>query len=148
MKLDVLISEVAGPGRWCQFNLKLGWVPVFFGTPLDAPYTVPLTQVDAGGNVTAHCNTQAIYKPNSSNWGFEIPGASDLTFPGILNRPIIIIAQTLAGHFPFELVMPGEAPYAAVSAFLQAERQTTAPELARCIVNRGAIPAGNFGVNF
>lgn len=146
--MDVLISEVAGPARWGQFNLKLGWVPMFFGAPLGAVHNIHLVQIDGTGSILFTHHMPEIYKTNSKNWAFEIPGASDLTFPGKKKRPILILAQTAAGHYPFELVMPNEAPYSAVRSFLDNHRQTPGRELARCIVNRHLIPADRFGLNF
>ncbi|MBO6900647.1 MAG: hypothetical protein JJ864_04805 [Rhizobiaceae bacterium] len=146
--MNVLISEVAGPARWGQFNLKLAWVPTFFGASLGAVHSIHLAQIDANGNFLANHHMPEIYKPNSSNWAFEIPGASALTFPGKHKRPILILSQTAAGYYPFELVMPSETPYNAVAAFLAANRQTPLREMARCIVDRSMIPANRFGLHF
>jgi hypothetical protein len=146
--MQVLISEVAVPARWGQFNLKLAWVPIFFGSPLGAVHSIHLTQLDANGNILTNNHMPEIYKANSSNWAFEIPGASDLAFPGKQTRPILIVAQAAAGYYPYELVMPTEAPYPTVRDFLYNHRQTPVHQMARCILDRGLIPNGHFGLNF
>lgn len=144
--MNVLISEVAGPGRWSQFNLRLDWIPTFFGASADQAKTVPLCTLDAHGNILSQCTQTAMYKPNSRNWAFEIPGASELDYPGKAHRPILVIAQSNLGYYPFELVMPTENPYIAVASFLVANRQTPANHLARCIVARGTLPPNLFGL--
>lgn len=145
--MSVLISEVAGAGRWSQFNLKLNWVPAFFGQAAENIDTVQLCSLNGAGQVTYQYTQHAMYKPASSNWAFEIPGAAELAFPGKNNRPILVLSQRPDGQIPFELVMPGDAPYAAVSAFLAANRQTPASHLARCIVDDATLPVGKFGLH-
>ena len=144
--MSVLISEVAGAGRWSQFNLKLDWVPIMFGGAASAVSQIALCSLDAKGNVTAAYNQNAMYKPNSRNWAFEIPGASDLAFPGKQNRPILVVSQGGGNQYPFELIMPNDTRYNAVVAFLTAHRQTKTHHLARCIVPRASLPAGLLGL--
>ncbi|MGQ2904691.1 MAG: hypothetical protein ACT6RL_08255 [Neoaquamicrobium sediminum] len=144
--MSVLISEVAGAGRWSQFNLKLDWVPIMFGGAASTVSQITLCSLDANGNVTDTYNQNAMYKPNSKNWAFEIPGASDLAFPGKQNRPILVVSQAINNHYPFELLMPNDTRYNSVAAFLAANRQTKAHHLARCIVPRANLPAGLFGL--
>jgi hypothetical protein len=129
-------------------HLKLRWVPIFFGAKLGAVNNIHLIQIDGNGKTLSSHNAAEIYKDNSKNWAFEIPGANNLTFPGKNRRPILIIAQTASGKYPYELVMPGEPAYPAVRTFLYGHRQTPAREMARCIVHRNKIPAGCFGLNF
>lgn len=145
--MHVLISEVAGAGRWSQFNLKLDWVPQFFGQNAASTTTVQLCRLGSNGAVTEKLIQTSIYKPASKNWAFEIPGAADLTYPGKIQRPILVISQNSDGWFPFELVMPTEMPYQALADFLSQNRQTPARQLSRCMVARNLLPIGNFGLN-
>jgi hypothetical protein len=144
--MNILISEVAGQGRWTQFNLKLGWVQPFFGSPAPVMTQVHLCELSGSGAITSAHSLPAIYKPNSSNWAFEIPGAHGLKYPGKLHRPILVIAQRASGTYPFELLMPGDGRYAGVSRFLAANRQTPKRHLARAIVPRTALGMGLLGL--
>lgn len=137
--MNVLISEVAGRGRWTQFNLKLGWVQPFFGKPAPAMTLVHLCELNNAGIATGTYSQPAIYKPNSSNWAFEIPGAHGLKYPGKANRPILIVAQRPQGPYSFELIMPTDSRYSAVAAFLASNRQTPKNHLSRAIVQRTAL---------
>ena len=136
--MNILLSEVAGAGRWSQFNLKLDWVTPFFNVPSDSPSTINLCELDKNGKIISTYATETISKPNSSNWAFEIPGASDLHYPSGDLRPIIAIGQLGGGNFSFDLIMPHEQRYDAVHKFLVANTQTTDRELERCILPRAS----------
>ncbi|WP_434723663.1 hypothetical protein [Mesorhizobium sp. RIZ17] len=145
--MDVLISEVAGRGRWTQFNLKLTWVQPFFGSPPAAMTLVRLCELNAAGVSVQNYNQPAVFKPNSRNWAFEIPGAHGLKYPvNKQTRPLLVIAQRPGGRSSFELLMPNDGRYPAVAAFLAAHRQTPLVHLSRTIVPRASLGAGRLGL--
>lgn len=145
--MKVLISEVAGEGRWSQFNLKLKWVEPFFGASPENLQVVPLCDLDASGNIATEYNQAAIYKSRSRNWAFEIPEANALGFSGVDRRPILAMSQRVDGFFSFELLMPNDAAYSGVSDFLNQNRETPGRHLARTIVDRSALGENMLGLN-
>ena len=145
--MDVLISEVAGEGRWSQFNLKLDWVKMFFGSPPEELNMVSLCSLNSNGNIGSKYDQRAIFKQNSRNWAFEIPDANELDYPGIQERPILALSQRLDNLFSFELLMPADQAYESVSDFLKKNRSTPERELSRVITTRQALGANLCGLN-
>ncbi|MGO8798857.1 MAG: hypothetical protein ACLQJL_07195 [Roseiarcus sp.] len=90
---EALIAEVGGAGRWSQIAFTFNVVRDYFETQPDSPYEICLRHVLSSGALQAAENESAIYKPNSSNWCFELGAARDRAYPGIASRPIVVFLR-------------------------------------------------------
>lgn len=136
--MKILLSQVAGEGRWTQFNVPLSYVTDFFRVPGFQNAELTFGHNDAGGQPTETQSVSAIYKEASSNWAFEIPGAAGLDFDAE-NRPILAVSDEHYPVFVFDLIMPTEARYEAIAVYLNNNRQTPVGQLARLIATGDGI---------
>ncbi len=136
----ILVSQVAGQGRWSQFNLPLAMVTSFFGDEPEIVNEVSLRTRHSNGSYSHPEVAHAMYKPASSNWAFEIPGANGLPFDD-QNRPILAMADLSDGTYSYDLITSVEGRHADIQAHLLANRQTPGGHLARMIVSRGSCSA-------
>jgi hypothetical protein len=133
---DVLISEVAGPGRWGQFNAPFDIVRDYFRTTPRAKYDLRLQHVNSAGNAQREERPAVIYKANSRNWAFEIGAAQSLKFPGKTKRPIaVFVRQPGKGNdFLYRLLLPGDSGYDQVAKYLAVYGRRPANQLRREIL--------------
>lgn len=142
--MSVLITEIGGAGRWQQASITFPFVKSFFGgDPQDVDH-VKLYKIGQNGQTLSTHDQHALYKPNSSNWAFELPDVEGVPYPGIDNRPIAIFRQWDGGGYGYELLMPSDIAYPAVAQLLQERNKE--PGLRRAIVEvtelAGAWPGG------
>jgi Protein of unknown function (DUF2442) len=114
---DVLISEVAGPGRWGQFSATFDIVRSFFETEPTEPYEIRLRHVTSTGTLEGPERPVVLYK-RSRNWAFEIRAAGDLAYPGKGRRPIVTFLRSGPGTFLYHLLMPGDANHDLMDKYL------------------------------
>lgn len=131
--MSILITEIGGAGRWQQASITFPFVKSFFGGEPQDVTAVVLHKIDANGQVAKSHNQHAMYKPNSSNWAFELPDLEGVAYPGTENRPIAIFRQWIGGGYGYELLMPDDAPYPQVAQLLQ--ERNNEPGLRRAIVD-------------
>jgi hypothetical protein len=132
---EALIAQVGGAGRWSQIAFTFDVVRNYFGTAPDRPYAIRLWHVLANGNLQGVETPPCIFKPNSSNWCFELGAATNMAYPGRGTRPIAVFLKKPNGDFLYRLLMPGDADYDAISKYLQINSNARPGRLQRLILS-------------
>ena len=120
---DVLIAELAGPGRWGQAAFPQWFVNNFFkvlpGTG-DALRLVPVTQADGVGAVEERvCG----HKEGSRNWYYELGLAAKIgAYPQQPPKPIGVFHRIGVQTCRYTILMPDDESYRPVAEFLAANR--------------------------
>lgn len=135
---DVLISEVAGPGRWGQFSVTFDVVRKFFETEPDEPYQIRIRHVTSSGTLQAEERPAVIFK-RSKNWAFEIGAASEIGYPGTSKRPIVVFLKTKSGAFLYRLLMPGDRAYVLITNYLLKNFRGPANRLRRVVLSAAEL---------
>ncbi len=135
---DVLIAELAGPGRWGQAAFPQWFIDNFFqvlpGTG-EVLRLIPVTQADGVGHAERRpCG----HKEGSRNWYFELGLASELgVYPQQAPKPIGVFHRIEYQTFRYTILMPDDESYPPVAQYLAANRDRLnrrRSELARAIV--------------
>ena len=120
---DVLVAELAGPGRWGQAAFPRWFIDNFFGVLPKANDVLrlwPVTEVDGKG---AAEKTACGYKPGSKNWYYELRLAAKIgAYPKPPRKPIAVFRRIARQRFRYTILMPDDKSYPQVSAFLAANR--------------------------
>lgn len=135
---DALISEVAGAGRWRQFNATFDIVREFFGTEPEAPYEIRLRHITSTGTLQGEERPAVIYKA-SRNWAFEINAARDLEYPDKKNRPIVVFLKCKSGVFLYRLLMPESHDYDLLAEYIAKNFQGPANQLRRILLTAAEL---------
>lgn len=135
---DALISEVAGAGRWGQFNATFDLVRDFFRTEPKKPYEIRLRHVTSTGTLQGEEKPAVIYKV-SRNWAFEIKAANDFKYPEKRNRPIVVFLKRKSGIFLYRLLMPGDSDYHSIASYLARTFRGPANRLRRTILTAAEL---------
>ena len=130
--MTIMLSEIAGEGRWTQFNVPLDWVTEFFRLSELENAELSFANLSTENKLVNLADVHAIYKPNSSNWAFEIPGAAGIEFDAE-NRPILAISDQQYPTFVFDLILSTESRYSVIADFLNQNRSTPENQLARML---------------
>ena len=120
---DVLIAQLAGPGRWGQAAFPQWFIDNFFkvqpGTG-DFLHLVPVTR--AGGVGTAE-KAVCGHKPGSKNWYYELGLAATIgAYPQKPQKPIGVFHRIAHQSFRYSILMPDDDSYPHVSGCLAANR--------------------------
>lgn len=135
MSDEALIAQVGGAGRWSQIAFTFDVVRDYFGTAPDKPYAIRLWRVSSKGSLQGVEKPPCIYKPNSSNWCFELGAATNIAYPGKQTRPVSVFLRKANGDFLYRLLMPGDVDYNLVSQYLVSKTPVPAGRLRRLILS-------------
>ncbi|MDE0380988.1 MAG: phospholipase D family protein [Rhodospirillales bacterium] len=120
---DVLIAELAGPGRWGQAAFPQWFIDNFFqvlpGTG-DTLRLLPITEADGlGEEEERECG----HKEGSRNWYYELGLATVVgAYPEQPPKPIGIFHRVGAQTCRYTILMPDNASYRPVADFLAENR--------------------------
>ena len=120
---NVLIAELAGPGRWGQAAFPEWFVNHFFQVLPNRDDVLrlwPVTQADGVGAVEeATCG----FKPGSKNWYYELGLAAAIgTYPQPPAKPIGVFLRIGHQTFRYTILMPDDESYPHVADCLAANR--------------------------
>ena len=135
---EVLIAELAGPGRWSQAAFPQWFIHNFFHVLPDTGDVLrlfPVTEENGLGEVEEH---RCGHKPGSGNWYFELGLAVAIgQYSPAPNRPIGVFHRIAHQTCRYTVLLPANNSYAFVSNFLTENRNRlnqTRGRLARTIV--------------
>lgn len=135
---DVLIAELAGPGRWGQAAFPEWFINKFFEVLPNTGEVLRLWPVTQDAGVGAAEATACGYKPGSKNWYYELGLAAAIgVYPQPPRKPIGVFHRIGRQKVRYTILMPEDESYAPVSGCLAANRgQLRRPrnELPRTIV--------------
>lgn len=121
----VLVSEIAGPGRWSQANFPKKIFDEFFGGG-----QIELFHLDGYGTVSHEIATPITKQ--SSNYCYELGAASGLAYPNPGGgRPIGVFVRLDGNQFQYRLMMPSAPDYAMLDGFLTSNWTPTPGRLRR-----------------
>lgn len=122
--LDVLVAEIPkSKGRWKQANFNKDSYETFFGVQAGEHRRIVLRHVGATGSL-GPIESRPGVAVKSHNYRFELAAASGIAYPRI-SRPIGVFLKTQLGIFLYRLLLPGDASYQRVTAFLDSARPAT-----------------------
>ena len=116
---DVLVAELAGPGRWSQAAFPKWFIDNFFEVQPgeDRLRLVPVTRAGAGPPDSVSCG----YK-DSKNWYYELRLANSVGEYTRNPKPIGVFHRTAPKVCRYTIIMPNDAAYPDVSGCLAANR--------------------------
>jgi hypothetical protein len=115
----VFIAEIPRAGtRWSQANFDREHFEGFFGAAVGTPRRIVLYHVSEDGSLGT-VESRPSVEVASENYRFELAAAKGVTYP-TAGRPIGVFLRLNTGEFLYTLLLPGEAGYADVDAFLAA----------------------------
>ena len=138
---EVLIAEIGKGTRWKQVNFPIRIFEDFFGaTRGDNSYTIELTPLLSDGTLGETEVRQAV-TVKSNNFRIEI--SCDRDYPASGNgKPIGLFAKISPTQFIYTVLMPDDAPYDDIRAYLYRESKPRKPnELHRHIAHIEAVHA-------
>ena len=114
---DVLVAELAGPGRWSQAAFPKWFIDNFFEVQPgeDRLRLVPVTQTGVGPADTVACG----YK-DSKNWYYELRLANSVGEYTRDPKPIGVFHRIAPQTCRYTIIMPGDEAYPDVSGCLAA----------------------------
>ena len=114
---DVLVAELAGPGRWSQAAFPQWFIDNFFEVPpgADRLRLVPVTRTAVGQADTVKCG----YKP-SKNWYYELRLAQTVGEYPRDSKPIGVFHRIAPKTCRYTIIMPDDDAYDVVSDCLAA----------------------------
>ena len=135
---DVLVAELAGPGRWSQAAFPQWFIHNFFEALPDTDDVLrlhPVTEADGVGEVEEQ---KCGFKSGSRNWYYELGLAAEIgTYPQPPNKPIGVFHRTDNQTCRYTIIMPDDESYELLAAFLAENRDRLnrhRNELSRTIV--------------
>ena len=135
---DVLIAELAGPGRWGQAAFPQWFIDNFFQVLPDTGDVLNLWPVTRANGVGVAEQTPCGYKAGSRNWYYELGLAAAIgAYPQPPRKPIGVFHRIGRQTCRYTILMPDDESYPPVSACLAANRdQLRRPrnELPRTVV--------------
>ena len=135
---EVLIAELAGPGRWSQAAFPQWFIRNFFHVLPDTGDVLRLFPVTKENGLGEAEERECGHKRGSGNWHFELGLAVAIRdYSPAPNRPIGIFHRIDHQTCRYTVLVPANESYAVVSDFLAANRNRldhTRSRLARTIV--------------
>ena len=135
---DVLVAELAGPGRWGQAAFPRWFIDNFFKVLPNTNDVLRLWPVTQAGSKGAAEEAACGYKAGSKNWYYELGLAVVVgAYPQPPRKPIGVFHRIARQTFRYTILLPDDESYPKVSAFLAAHRGRLgrpASELPRTIV--------------
>lgn len=120
---DVLIAELAGPGRWGQAAFPEWFVHNFFEVLPDTGDVLRLRPVTEAGGLGADEEASCGYKGGSRNWYYELGLARSIgAYPPRPQKPIGVFHRIGHQTCRYTILMPGDASYPDVAACLAENR--------------------------
>ena len=127
-EIQVLVSEIPGPGRWSQAAFTQDIFNDYF-----AGGAIDLAHIDSDGTTTYRVVNPIV--KGSSNYCYELDAARGLPYqsasPG---RPIGVFFRELDGRFQYRLVMPDDPVHLLLDALLTVEWQGPAGRMRRVTI--------------
>lgn len=120
---DVLIAELAGPGRWGQAAFPEWFIDNFFEVLPHTGDVLRLRPVTEAGGAGAEEQAPCGYKAGSKNWYYELGLARTIgAYPPPPHKPIGVFHRIGHQTCRYTILMPGDESYPDVSACLAANR--------------------------
>ena len=113
---DILIAELAGPGRWGQAAFPGWFINNFFEVLPNTGDVLRLWPVTEAGAVGAAEEAACGYKPGSTNWYYELGLAAEIgEYPQPPRKPIGVFYRIGRHIFRYTIIMPNNASYRQVA---------------------------------
>ena len=120
---DVLIAELAGPGRWGQAAFPEWFIDNFFEVLPDTGDVLRLRPVTEAGGVGAEEEATCGYKGGSKNWYYELGLARSIgAYPPPPHKPIGVFHRIRHQTCRYTILMAGDESYPDVAGCLAANR--------------------------
>ena len=140
---DVLIAELAGPGRWGQAAFPEWFINNFFKVLPNTGDILRLWPVTQAGAVDASEEAVCGYKAGSKNWYYELRLAAQIgAYPESPDKPIGVFHRIGHQTFRYTILMPHDQSYPHVAGCLGENRHRLnrrKNELPRTIVPAGVL---------
>ena len=116
---DVLVAELAGPGRWGQAAFPEWFIKNFFEVLPETDDVLSLFPVTEAGGLGEVEEQSCGYKAGSKNWYYELGLAAEIgTYPEPPDKPIGVFHRTANQTCRYSIVMPDDESYEALAAFI------------------------------
>lgn len=140
---DVLIAELAGPGRWGQAAFPEWFIDNFFEVLPNTGDVLRLRPVTEAGGVGAEEKASCGYKAGSKNWYYELGLARSIgAYPPPPHKPIGVFHRIRPQTCRYTILMPGDRSYPDVAGCLAENRDLLnrpKNQLPRTIVSAGLL---------
>ncbi len=138
----ILVAEITrSSDRMGQVNFDVHTFQTFFGASGDRSRRILLWNLQPDGSLVGpEVRPGVIVK--SHNYRFEVHGASGLEYPTGNDRPIGVFLRTSVRKFRYQILMPADPDYGAVSRLLAAQAGPRQPVLMRrVVIDRATVEA-------
>ena len=140
---DVLIAELAGPGRWSQAAFPGWFIDNFFKVLPNTGDVLRLWPVTEADGIGAQEGPRCGYKGGSKNWYYELGLAGTIgAYPQRSSKPIGVFHLIRHQTCRYTILMPDDESYPDVAGCLAANRHLLnrpGNELSRTIVTAAVL---------